>query len=213
VIGEIVNIRLPDVHNKAKNYYQRGVGGRARPTDWRGHKATAGGGALIMNAIHQIDVLRYVTGLEVQRVSAEWAHFTGLAEVEDMINVVLRYENGAIGTIDTANYAPGGGEAHTLRLYGAHGQIQIANNRDVRVFVEKQFAAKGGIGPFAAGEWIDVPSENSGNSRALLLDDFVRAVQRGDKAPVTAHDGRKAIEIVLAAYKSAEEGRSVTLPL
>jgi predicted dehydrogenase len=213
VIGEIVNVRLPDVHNKAKNYYQRGVGGRARPTDWRGHKATAGGGALIMNAIHQIDVLRYVTGLDVQRVSAEWVRFTGLAEVEDMINVVLRYENGAIGTIDTANYAPGGGENHVLRLYGVHGQLQIVNNKDVRVFVEKAFDGADGIPAIAAGEWIDVPSSNEGSPRTLLLDDFVRAVQRGDKAPVTGYDGRKAIEIVLAAYKSADEGQTVQLPL
>ncbi|HVG98176.1 MAG TPA: Gfo/Idh/MocA family oxidoreductase, partial [Chloroflexota bacterium] len=117
-IGEIVNIRLPDVHNKVPDYYQRGVGGRARPSTWRGGKQTSGGGALIMNAIHQIDALRFVTGLEVSRVSAEWVSFTGLAEVEDMIAVLLRYSNGAIGSIDTANYAPGGGEPSVLRLYG-----------------------------------------------------------------------------------------------
>ena len=60
-----MNIRLPDVHNKVQDYYQRGVGGRARPSEWRGERATSGGGALIMNAIHQIDALRFATGLEV----------------------------------------------------------------------------------------------------------------------------------------------------
>jgi predicted dehydrogenase len=213
VIGEIVNIRLPDIHNKARNYYERGVGGRARPSEWRSKRATAGGGALIMNAIHQIDVLRYVTGLEVHRVGAEWTRFTGLAEVEDMINVVLRYENGAIGTIDTANYAPGGGEAHVLRLYGQFGQIQIANNKDVRVFVERGFEGGAGLPSFATNEWIDVATPNEGNPRTLLLDDFARTVQRGESPPVTGHDGRRAIEIVLAAYKSAEDGITVNLPL
>src|SRR5687768_3673632 len=144
-IGEIVNIRLPDVHNKVRTYYERGVGGRARPSQWRGSRKTAGGGALIMNAIHQIDVLRYITELEVERVSAEWVNFTGLAEVEDMINVVLRYANGAIGTIDTANYAPGGGEAHVLRIYGTKGQIQLARNSELRVFVEEPFSGAEGL--------------------------------------------------------------------
>ncbi|MDQ3699927.1 MAG: Gfo/Idh/MocA family oxidoreductase [Chloroflexota bacterium] len=212
-IGEIVNIRLPDVHNKTRNYYERGVGGRARPSAWRGSRKMSGGGALIMNAIHQIDVLRYITRLEVQRVSAEWTSFTGLAEVEDMINVVLRYENGAIGTIDTANYAPGGGEANVLRIYGATGQLQIARGSELKAYVERPFDGGEGLPALEPDTWQDVPAESAGDTRTLVVDDFVRAVHTGQEPPITGGDGRAAIETVLAAYVSAEQGRTVTLPL
>jgi UDP-N-acetyl-2-amino-2-deoxyglucuronate dehydrogenase len=209
-IGEIVNIRLPDVHNKVRDYYQRGVGGRARPTQWRGSRATSGGGALIMNAIHQIDVLRYITGLEVQRVAAEWINFTGLAEVEDMINVVLRYSNGAIGTIDTANYAPGGGEAHVLRLYGTKGQLQLARGA-LEAFVEEPFEGRDGLPSLVANQWQNLATPDAGNSRTLLLDDFARAVVEGKAPPVTGKDGRAALATVLAAYASAERGETIKL--
>ncbi|MGH2352769.1 MAG: Gfo/Idh/MocA family protein [Chloroflexota bacterium] len=211
-IGDVVNIRLPDVHNKVPDYYQRGVGGRARPSQWRGSQATSGGGALIMNAIHQIDVLRYVTGLEVQRVSAEWINFTGLGEVEDMIAVLLRYSNGAIGSIETANYAPGGGEPSVLRIYGSKGQFQIARG-GLRAFVEQPVEGIEGLPALQAKEWQDVPTAQTGDGRTHLLEDFARAVQAGQEPPVTGEDGRAAVEIVLAAYQSAAAGQSVTLPL
>ena len=211
-IGRIVNIRLPDVHNKAPNYYQRGVGGRARPSDWRGWRAKAGGGALIMNAIHQIDVLRYITGLEVERVSAEWVSFTNLAEVEDMIAVLLRYSNGAVGSIDTANYAPGGGESNPLRIYGSRGQIQMERG-GLRVYLEEGLHSVAGLPELTPGEWHDLKPESPGNPRTLLLDDYARAVMGGQDPPVTGEDGRRAIEIVLAAYASAGEGKAVTLPM
>jgi predicted dehydrogenase len=221
-IGEIVNVRLPDVHHKVRDYYQRGVGGRARPSAWRGARPTSGGGALIMNAIHQIDALRYMTGLEVQRVAAEWVNFTGLAEVEDMIAVLLRYRNGAIGTIDTANYAPGGGEPAVLRIYGSKGQLQLARG-GLRAFVEEAVESVGGVPSLRAGEWQDVPapamvagrpqgtsgegSWGPGNPRTSLLEEFARAVLAGQEPPVTGEDGRAALEVVLAAYASAQDAK------
>jgi len=212
VIGEIVNIRLPDVHNKVRTYYERGVGGRARLSAWRGARKTSGGGALIMNAIHQIDVLRYITELEVERVSAEWINFTGLAEVEDMINVVLRYANGAIGTIDTANYAPGGGEAHVLRIYGSKGQIQLARSSELRAFVDEPFGGGDGVPALKANEWQDVGTGDVGrNTRTLILEDFVTAVREDRTPPVTGEDGKAALATVLAAYEAAERGQTVRI--
>jgi UDP-N-acetyl-2-amino-2-deoxyglucuronate dehydrogenase len=209
-IGEVVNIRLPDVHDKVPDYYQRGVGGRARPSTWRGGRETSGGGALIMNAIHQIDALRYVTGLEVERVSAEWITFSGLGEVEDMIAVLLRYANGAIGTIDTANYAPGGGEPGVLRLYGSRGQLQLSR-RGLRAFVLQPVTGVEGVPDLVPGEWQDVPATQARDSRTLLLEDFVTALRQGKEPPVRGEDGRASLATVLAAYESAASGRTVPL--
>ena len=162
---------------------------------------------------------RFMTGLEVTRVTGEWVSFTGLAEVEDMIDVLLRYSNDAIGTIDTANYAPGGGEPPALRIYGSKGQLQLGRRGTLRVYVEEPFAGLAGVDgadavpALAAGEWHEVPAGDTGNPRTLLLDDFARAVLSNHEPPVTGEDGRAAIEIVLASYQSAERGGSVTLPL
>jgi predicted dehydrogenase len=166
-----------------------------------------------MNAIHQIDALRYMTGLEVERVSAEWVSFTGKAEVEDMIAVLLRYSNGAIGSIDTANYAPGGGEPAVLRIYGSKGQLQFGRGSTLRAYLDEPFAGGEGLPALAAGEWQDVPVPETGNTRTLLLDDFARAVAAGRSPAITGEDGRRAIETVLAAYASAERGESITLPM
>jgi predicted dehydrogenase len=149
-------------------------------------------------------MLRFITELEVERVSAEWVNFTGRAEVEDMINVVLRYANGAIGTIDTANYAPGGGESHVLRIYGTHGQLQL-DRSGLKVFVDQPHR------DLTVNEWQDVPTERARDSRTLLLEDFVRSIRDGAPPPVTAQDGRAALQTVLAAYEAAERGRTVRL--
>ena len=195
-IGEVVNIRLPDVHNKVQDYYQRGVGGRARPSEWRGGRATSGGGALIMNAIHQIDALRFATGLEATRISAEWVNFTGLAEVEDMIAVLLRYSNGAIGTIDTANYAPGGGEPSILRLYGTRGQLQLTG-RTLRAYVQEAPAgAREGqsgaedVPALIPGEWQDVPLPTLGTLAPCCWRTMCGRCRRGGSLPCPAPTGR-----------------------
>jgi predicted dehydrogenase len=210
-IGEIVNVRLPNVFNKTRDYYQRGVGSKGRPTDWRGAPGSAGGGALMMNTTHELDMLRAATGLEVQRVSAEWARFTGLGEVEDMIDAVLRYRNGAIGTITSGNYAPGGGEPHVIRLYGTKGQLQLERGKPLRAFLEEPFAGTEGIPPLTASEWHDVPFEQGPSPRTTSVADFARAILDGRAPQATGEDGRAILQIVLAAYQSAREGRTVEL--
>ena len=108
-IGEVIGIRVLQVADKAPTYWTQGVSGKSRPTDWRASKARAGGGQLIMNASHMLDLAYHLTGLKAARVYAETDTFRHPVEVEDYAEAVIRYENGAIGHVAAAAGARGGG--------------------------------------------------------------------------------------------------------
>jgi UDP-N-acetyl-2-amino-2-deoxyglucuronate dehydrogenase len=88
-IGKVIGTRIVYRSQKPESYWHGGYSGRIQ-TDWRIAKAKAGGGILIMNAVHDLNTLRFVTGLEVRRVYAEYDTFTTPVEVEDFIAVTWR---------------------------------------------------------------------------------------------------------------------------
>ena len=113
-------------------------------TDWRVKKATAGGGVLIMNAIHDLNTMRFITGREVVRVYAEYGTFDTPVEVEDFIAVTYRYDNGAIGTIEAGSAIRGRDPLHDVdRIYGTAGQILLGDT--LRVY------SSAGTGDIPAG--------------------------------------------------------------
>src|SRR5947209_6197870 len=83
-IGEVIGTRIVALIDKPASYWSSGWSGRIA-TDWRVSKEKAGGGVMVMNSIHDINTVRYVTGLEAQRVYAESATFATPVEVEDYI--------------------------------------------------------------------------------------------------------------------------------
>ena len=101
-IGQVVGTRIVFRGDKPASYWAAGYSGRV-PSDWRVRKATAGGGVLIMNAIHDLNTMRFITGLEAVRVYAEYGTYETPVEVEDFIAVTYRYDNGAIGTIEAGS--------------------------------------------------------------------------------------------------------------
>src|SRR5260221_7986789 len=129
-IGEIFAVRIQTIIDKPASYWQSGYSGRW-VNSWRASQAQAGGGVTLMNSSHQLDIVRFVTGLEVTRVSGEVGtlatppELAGLTmEVEDTVSASLRYANGAIGSLVAGAHlagAEGGGE--NISLHGAHGQV------------------------------------------------------------------------------------------
>ena len=205
VIGKVLGTRIVYRGDKPASYWHGGYSGRIQ-TDWRVSKAKAGGGVLIMNTIHDLNTVRYLTGLEATRVYAEYDTFLTPVEVEDYIAVTYRYDNGAIGTLEAGSAVRGRdpfGEAN--RVLGEKGQIVLG--RTPRIFLTEATA------DFKAGEWQDipVPAKGQANGRALIVDGFARAVQNGTPPPVRAEDGRAALEIALAAYQSGQEQRPIIL--
>lgn len=206
-IGKVIGTRIVYRGDKPETYWSGGYSGRIR-TDWRTSQAQAGGGVLIMNTVHDLNTLRFITGLEATRVYGEYDTFTTPVEVEDYIAVTYRYDNGAIGTLEAGSAIRGKDPRGAVnRIYGQDGQILFSNPPQIYATAE--------VAGLRAGAWQEVPAapRDREGGRAAIADGFARAVLAGEPPPVRGEDGRAALEIVVAAYQSGREHRAITLPL
>jgi len=216
LIGEIMGTRVTYIGDKKPSYWTGGFSGRAK-TDWRKSRQTAGGGVLIMNMVHNIDTMRYVTGLEAARVYAEYGTFITPVEVEDFLTATIRYHTGAIGSIFAGSAFSGRldqGERHPDRILGKEGQILLSS--PLRLFSKKGAPAGSlweGSPEIESEKWQEIDTGPKVDCRQLMMEDFVRAVKAGKEPPITGEDGRAALEIILAAYTSGEKHQPVSLPL
>jgi 1,5-anhydro-D-fructose reductase (1,5-anhydro-D-mannitol-forming) len=193
-IGEPRLIRIRTVIDKKLSYW-----GAAGALNWRASKAQAGGGVLMMNSVHQLDTLRYVTGLDVVSVSGEIDIFTAPGEVEDSVSATLRLSNGALVSLTAAAHSPGAVGEETIEIDGTRGRLDLPDP-----------FGDGPVRVFRAGAWetIEVPRPDS---HALMLADFLAAVIDGRDVPAGAGDAAAALEVVNGIYRSAQEGRTISL--
>lgn len=189
--------------NRGKGYYDQ--------APWRG-TWEQDGGTLMNQCIHGIDLLRWMMGEDVVEVyGATRQRFHDYLEAEDVGVAVVKFANGAVGTIEgTSNVYPKNLE-ETLYVFGENGTVKIGgtstNNIDVWDFADETEAD-------AANKGLEEQTSNVyGNGHTLLYADMVDAIQN-DRAPyVDAVAGRNALEMVLAIYKSQKTGEPVALPL
>lgn len=206
MLGDLVSVRLTALGDKPASYWQGGYSGRIK-TDWRSQRARAGGGILIMNVVHDLNTVRWVTGLEARRVYAEAGTLATEVEVEDTVGVVVRYDGGAIGTIHAGSAMRGGAhlDARGPRIYGTRGQLILGS--PVLAFLESP--PEGG----RPNTWQELRAPRTRDGRQAMVEAYSRAVLDGAEPPVRGLDGRKALEIIVAAYRSAQEQSPVELPL
>jgi predicted dehydrogenase len=202
-IGKVVALKFHGASNKADSYWTGGFTGRVQ-TMWRKLKAQSGGGILIMNFVHDIDRLRYITGLEAVRVYAEYDTFNTNVEVEDWITVSIRYDNGAIGNLLATSCARGG-ESTGNRIYGTDGQITFGRGV-LRVYTDLQ------IEGLDQGSWneIELPRVDT---RQIFIERFAQAVAERTTPDIPGEEGRKTLEVIYAAYRSGETHQPIDLPL
>ena len=199
--GRLGKILQADAYVKwwrSDEYYSRPVKGT-----WE----VEGGGALINQAIHQIDLLLWLCG-PVRHVSAEWQ--LGAAhriESEDLVSAALRYESGAIGVIQAAT-AIRPGYPERVEIHGDKGSAIITGDKLTAWDVEGDAdaplegnAASGASNPMAISL---LPFE-----RQFL--DFGAAIRERRPPVVSGEEGYRALELVEAIYQSCREGRKVTL--
>jgi len=205
VLGNYVGTYHASLGDKKDTYWTGGYSGRAK-TDWRTKRKTAGGGILVMNAIHNIDLMRWMTGMEADRVTAQYATRATKVEVEDIISVAIRYKNGAIGSIDGSSCARGGlppGAARGDRIYGTEGQMAVGAGK-LLLWTRKSVAG------LKKEEWQEVELQKSDkNARGAWVDDTAAAIANGSAPPITGEDGFAALAIVSAAYESGKKGKAV----
>jgi predicted dehydrogenase len=213
-IGDVMATQVYGASNKPDSYWTGGYTGRVQTT-WRISKAESGGGILLMNYIYDIDRLRYCTGLEISRVFAEYDTFQTPVEVEDFISVTLRYSNHALGTILASSCVPGAGtrgvrgtRAAGNRIYGTAGQI-VFDEGNLLVYSDHDLPG------LARGDWTEFDFSDAPREQPYVtyLDRFAEAVLDGGALEAPAEEGRRNLEVILAAYRSGELHGPVDLPM
>ncbi len=189
--------------NRNENYYKQ--------APWRGTWAQDGG-ALMNQCIHGIDLLRWMMGDEIDEIyGATRQQFHDYLEAEDVGMAVIKFKNGAIGTIEgTTNVYPKNLE-ETLYIFGENGTVKIGgtstNNIDVWDFADETEADSKNKG------LKEETSNVYGNGHTSLFADVIDSIENDRKPYIDAVAGRNALEAVLSIYKSQKTGAPVKLPL
>ena len=171
---------------------------------WRGTWALDGGGALMNQGIHLVDLLLWLMGGEAEVVGASGSALARAVEVEDTVVAALRFSNNARGSL-VATTAASPGFPHRVEVYGTRGGAQIEGDSVVRWDGETprlQQAESGAVGAGAGGAptGIDV----SGHQR--IIEDFTAAISEGREPLVNGEEGRRSLALVLAIYAAAGLG-------
>lgn len=178
--------------------------------DWRGKWATDGG-ALMNQCIHGIDLLRWMMGDEVESVYGSTRNITHpYIEAEDIGVAVVNFKNGAVATIEgTVNTIDNLEE--TLCIFGENGMVRLggmnASTVDVWNFKKTQEDDT---------EKLEIaePAPNVyGHGHVSLYIDVIDAIKNNRQPYVDLYAGKRAVEMILAIYKSQLTGEKVTLPL
>ena len=173
---------------------------------WRGTWAEDGGGVLMNQGIHLVDLLLWYLGNPVETV----AHAVTLhhaIEVEDTLTAALRFENGALATISaTTTAAPG--FPHRLEIYGTAGGIQIEGEDPVRWRSAGGEPARAGSGAVPATK-----AAAGGDPKAIplsghigIIADFIDSIRQNKSPLVNGSEGRRSLAAVLAIYQAAKRG-------
>jgi predicted dehydrogenase len=178
---------------------------------WHGTRQLDGGGALINQSIHMIDLLQYLMG-PVDSLQAYTATLGHAIEVEDTATAVLRFRNGALGTIfgSTASFP---GQFRRLEITGTKGTVvQVENSFKVWQFADQTEADKQIVNKFSqigGGGGISDPAAISFQLHASNIAAFVDSIECARRFEIDGTEARKAVEIVLAIYRAAQEKRIV----
>ena len=189
--------------NRNKAYYEQ--------AGWRG-KWASDGGTLMNQCIHGIDLLRWMFGEEIDEVyGVTRKQLHEYLEAEDVGMAVVKFQNGAVATIEgTVNVYPQNLE-ETLYLFGEKGTVKIGgkatNNIEVWDFADEatEDEHNKGLKENVANVY--------GNGNTALFADMLEAIKDDRKPYIDAEAGKNAMELVLAIYKSQKTGLPVKFPL
>ena len=202
--GRLGTITYASVHVpwwRSDAYYQH---------KWRGTLQLDGGGAMMNQSIHMVDMLQYVMG-PIDSLHAYIATLGHNIEAEDTATAILRFKNKALGSIygSTASFP---GQPRRIEITGTKGTAILEDN-NIKVW---QFAAetkdderiRAQYATNESGGGAADPSAIPFELHAKNIAAFISSVETGQPFEIDGNEARKAVEIVLAMYTSAKENRS-----
>jgi len=197
---------------RSQAYYDSGA--------WRGTWQLDGGGVLMNQSIHSIDLLQWFLG-KVRSISAYTDTLTHRMETEDVAVAVLRFANGALGTI-AATTGAFPGVTTRIEICGSKGSAVIEDDALSYLRIESTdgneiaFQANERSckleNTAAAGTTSNNPAGLSFQNHALQIADMIRAIRENGTPLVDGQAARHPVEIILGIYESARTHKEITLP-
>lgn len=219
-LGKLILVEMRVPWWRTQQYYDSG--------DWRGTWKMDGGGALMNQGVHTVDLMQWLAGpVESLTAQVSTAGHERI-EVEDVAVASLKFKNGAIGTL-CASTACYNGQLARIDLFGTEGTATIEGDR-LKMFrlkdgtdMTSEEASRHAVS-VAMGGTASVREETAsrlssaaekdpgavwGDAHREQLKDFIRAIRTDGKPLIHGAEGRKPLEIILAVYESARTGKTV----
>lgn len=206
------NLVLGDAYikwSRSPEYYESGL--------WRGTWKYDGGGALMNQGIHSVDLLQWYMGPveSVQSVTANIRHKN--IEVEDTIVSTLKFQNGALGTIECST-AVFPGALKRIEIMGTEGTAILEEDTLIKWHFQKESNEDEIIRNANKASTISHggasnPANISFAGHQKQIEDMIYSIETGNEPLINGEEGRKSVEIVMAIYESARSGKMVKLPV
>ncbi len=226
--------RLGEIYHWRGSYLQDWIMDPDFPLTWHFKKDQAGGGPLFDLGSHAVDLALYLIG-DIKTVTAKLKTFIterpdpekegkvkGKVEIDDAAFMMIEFENGALGSIDTSRFASGRKNENSFEIYGSKGAITFNFERmnelnflDLTVSKYEQgfkkILATEMIHPYAGLWW--GPGHVLGYDHTFIhaFGDFLKAVAKNEKMEPNLNDGKKTIRVLEAAALSDKLDRSVDI--
>lgn len=203
ITGNIIGGRAMVSWSREKEYYTE--------SGWRGSLMTEGGGALINQAVHSLDLLTLFLGKPVtaDAVMANH-HLKGIIEVEDMMEAYIRYEGGAVGnfyatTAYCTNMPP------LIELHCEKMNIRVEEMRAVCFDREGKEIEKDALPVSVNNQKIILGKSYWGAGHLDCITDYYKALSEGKKIPIGLKETADTMQLMLAVYESARTGKETSV--
>ena len=195
--------------HRGRQYFEHAGG-------WRKEADKVGGGVLIHQAIHHIDLLRWLMG-SVESVNGRLGSLVhdvdADVDVEDTGYALIKFKSGAFGVIEASNAATSS-LSDILEIHGASGSVRLANNAFANriVFWNTGNSAKRKMADFLRAKIMMIGNLRKGTF-GDQVEDFCGAILNNRQPFVTGEEARKTLELVLAIYRSHRLKREVQVDI
>jgi len=205
-LGEVQALEMSMAWPRTKTYYDSGT--------WRGTWAGEGGGVLLNQAPHQLDLICHFLGLP-ETVFAYTTTSLHNIETEDTVHAIFRWKNGATGFLHITTAEAG--RAERLEIAGTNGSLQLVDGElTVKTMAEdfREVIAKSPEKmPDIKAQPITVAMETGEGKHTEIYRNFYDAVRNGAPLVATAESARMSLELANAMILSGHIGKAVALPL
>ena len=202
-LGPVRVVRIRTVIDKPQSYWQSGPTGLVAD-GWRARRAEAGGGVVLMNSIHQLDAVRFLTGLSFVSAAAATATLHAAVDVEDSAAAALRLSNDGLASLVASAHSPGAVDEERIEVDGADGRLDLPDPSapacpPARLYLRRPWRG------LPSDTWLELEADGTDAYRELARG-VVDSILGGGTPPASADDAAAALATVLAIYESAETG-------